>query len=150
MQLFYQLSNYIIRNLFFYIFLYHVGMWNVRHRQTLPSCHISFLPVIAITGHYWDSANEGHSLLLSGEQKATGQGLDPWPHILLVITPADSASFFYPAGRSFAHDLCHGSIPRAWTSPRVPLLIKEVQTGPFFFSLITQSGISAAPVKLCV
>ena len=32
--------------------------------------------VIAIIGHYYDYANEGRSLPLSGAQWATGRGLD--------------------------------------------------------------------------
>lgn len=70
--------------------------------------------VISMVCHYWDSANEENSL-----RRAAGRGLDPWPHILLVKTPADS-----DGTRPFVYELCHGSSPWAPTSPHVPPRIK--------------------------
>lgn len=53
-----------------------------------------------------------------------------WSQPLLIQLPSTA----YPA-RSFAHDLCHGSIPQAQTSLRAPPLIKGRDTGPLFFFL---------------
>lgn len=81
-------------------------------------------PGLDVHCHNWDSANEGQSLPLSGEQRATGRGHWPLTSQPTGHNPCWFSELFLP-GRSFAHDLCYGSIPWAQTSPRAPPLIKE-------------------------